>query len=206
MSAAVLVAVYMWLVGASVCYRFPEPSGGSNETRARTIRTAIQNWRGANLHTDRCPTFQELVDEKHLDTGTSGVDSWGHNFEWRCADDEVYVASSGPDGIRNTADDISIPKTDEMWARTIRAAIRIWQLYNHTDRCPTFQELVDEKHLDTGTSGVDSWGHNFELRCTDTEVYVASSGPDGIRDTADDISIPKTNVPAPPDSHSSVVK
>jgi hypothetical protein len=109
-SAAALTILVVLLLGASIGYRHPETSRRGNETWARTIRAAIQNWQSVN-DTPRCPTFRQLVDEKHLDRGTSNVDSWGHAFEMRCTDAEVYVRSRGPDGIANTDDDIAIPKT-----------------------------------------------------------------------------------------------
>ncbi|MGC4064969.1 MAG: hypothetical protein QM784_10065 [Polyangiaceae bacterium] len=105
---AALVAVFLLLVRLSIGCRFPE-GRHSCETQARTLRAAAQNWQSTNA-TTRCPTLQQLLDEKHLDSGGSYVDTWGHPFEMTCTDAEVYVRSRGPDGIANSKDDVVIPK------------------------------------------------------------------------------------------------
>ncbi|HMA96880.1 MAG TPA: hypothetical protein VKP30_29550 [Polyangiaceae bacterium] len=82
-------------------------------------------------------------------------------------------------------------KTAETWARTIRAAVQNWQSSQNSVACPTIEQLISEKHLDTGTTKVDPWGNPFELTCTDDEIFVTSAGPDRKRRTSDDIQIPK---------------
>jgi len=82
-------------------------------------------------------------------------------------------------------------KSAETWARTIRAAVQNWQSSSNETVCPTISQLVQEKHLDSGTSTVDPWGQAFTLTCTDDEVFVLSNGPDKKKGTKDDIQIPK---------------
>lgn len=86
--------------------------------------------------------------------------------------------------------------TSQTWARTIRAAAQNWQETTQTCGCPTVERLVAERQLDPGASHLDSWGHPFELRCADSELYVTSAGPDGVRGTPDDIMIPRLSAPA----------
>ncbi len=82
-------------------------------------------------------------------------------------------------------------KSAETWARTIRAAVQNWQSSSNEISCPTVSQLVQEKHLDSGTSTVDPWGQAFTLTCTEDEVFVLSNGPDKKKGTKDDIQIPK---------------
>jgi general secretion pathway protein G len=82
-------------------------------------------------------------------------------------------------------------KSAETWARTIRAAVQNWQSSSNEISCPTVSQLVQEKHLDSGTSTVDPWGQPFTLTCTEDEVFVLSNGPDKKKGTKDDIQIPK---------------
>jgi hypothetical protein len=105
-ACAVLVVALSWLARLTTGCRFPE-GRLSCETRARTLRAAVQNWQSVN-DTMRCPTVQQLIEEKHLDSGTSQVDNWGHPFELTCTDAEIYVRSRGPDGVANSVDDILI--------------------------------------------------------------------------------------------------
>lgn len=82
-------------------------------------------------------------------------------------------------------------KSAETWARTIRAAIQNWQASSNETGCPTISQLVQEKHLDPGTSTKDPWGQEFILNCTEDEIFVISQGPDKKKGTKDDIQIPK---------------
>ncbi len=86
-------------------------------------------------------------------------------------------------------------RSAETWARTIRAAIQNWQAASNETGCPTVSQLVQEKHLDPGTSTKDPWGQEFTLSCTEDEVFVTSNGPDKKKGTKDDIQIPKANNP-----------
>jgi hypothetical protein len=84
-------------------------TGRSTTTRARTIRAAVQNSQSTTSF-PTCPTMEQLVNEKHLDPNASTSDEWGHPFELRCVEDEVYVTSLGSDEKRGTMDDIQVPK------------------------------------------------------------------------------------------------
>ncbi|MGE5783972.1 MAG: type II secretion system protein [Myxococcales bacterium] len=91
-------------------------------------------------------------------------------------------------------------KSAETWARTIRAAVQNWQSSTNETSCPTISQLVQEKHLDSGTSTLDPWGQSFTLTCTDDEIFVLSNGPDKKKGTKDDIQIPKATTAAEPGS------
>ncbi len=80
------------------------------ETGARTIRNAVSQWQLAENEYSECPNVSQLVQDKQLDAGQTTVDPWGEEYEISCADDEVVVASKGPDKKKGSKDDIIIPK------------------------------------------------------------------------------------------------
>ena len=109
----IVVAIVAMVAGGVTVFALPkyrEAQVKSAETWARTIRAAIQNWQAASNETG-CPTISQLVQEKHLDPGTSTKDPWGQEFALTCTEDEIFVSSMGPDKKKGTKDDIQIPKT-----------------------------------------------------------------------------------------------
>ena len=108
----IVVAIIAMVAGGVTVFalpRYKEAQVRSAETWARTIRAAIQNWQAASNETG-CPTISQLVQEKHLDPGTSLKDPWGQEFMLNCTEDEIFVSSPGPDKKKGTKDDIQIPK------------------------------------------------------------------------------------------------
>ena len=89
--------------------RYKEAQIKSAETGARVIRGAIQNWQRIN-NESTCPTISQLVQEKQLDSASNTADPWGEQYLLSCTDDDVIVASNGPDKKKGTADDIRVPK------------------------------------------------------------------------------------------------
>jgi general secretion pathway protein G len=108
----IVVAIVAMVAGGVTVFALPkyrEAQVKSAETWARTIRAAIQNWQAASNETG-CPTISQLVQEKHLDPGTSTKDPWGQEFMLNCTEDEIFVSSMGPDKKKGTKDDIQVPK------------------------------------------------------------------------------------------------
>jgi general secretion pathway protein G len=89
--------------------RYKEAQIKSAETGARVIRGAIQNWQRVN-NESTCPTISQLVQEKQLDSASNTSDPWGEQYMLSCTDDDVIVASNGPDKKKGTPDDIRVPK------------------------------------------------------------------------------------------------
>jgi general secretion pathway protein G len=79
-------------------------------TGARVIRTAVSQWQLAENEFGECPSVSQLIEDKQLDSGQDTSDPWGQDYAITCADDEVIVASSGPDKKVGSDDDIVIPK------------------------------------------------------------------------------------------------
>jgi general secretion pathway protein G len=82
----------------------------AGETGARTIRNAVSQWQLSENEYSECPNVSQLIQDKQLDSGQTTVDPWGEEYEISCADDEVVVASKGPDKKKGSKDDIVIPK------------------------------------------------------------------------------------------------
>ncbi|MEO8904183.1 MAG: type II secretion system protein [Polyangiaceae bacterium] len=108
----IVVAIIAMVAGGVAVFALPryrEAQIKNAETGARIVRTAVQQWQSAN-NESTCPTISQLVQEKQLDPGQSTKDSWNMDFSLTCVDDEVIVASNGPDKKKGTKDDIVVPK------------------------------------------------------------------------------------------------
>ncbi|HVH45352.1 MAG TPA: prepilin-type N-terminal cleavage/methylation domain-containing protein [Labilithrix sp.] len=62
-------------------------------------------------HANQCVTVEQLRAEKELSASSKITDPWETPYAIRCADDETYVLSFGPDKKEGTPDDIRIPDT-----------------------------------------------------------------------------------------------
>ncbi|HEY2512526.1 MAG TPA: hypothetical protein VGI39_16780 [Polyangiaceae bacterium] len=58
-----------------------------------------------------CPTLEQLENDKELEKATEVTDAWGTPFRIRCAEDDTFVTSLGPDR-RPSADDIVVPEPE----------------------------------------------------------------------------------------------
>lgn len=108
----IVVAILAMVAGGVAVFALPkfrESQIKNAESGARVIRQAVQHWQVANSESS-CPTISQLMQEKHLDPGQETNDPWGQAYALTCADDEVTVASMGPDKKKGTKDDITIPK------------------------------------------------------------------------------------------------
>jgi general secretion pathway protein G len=108
----IVVAIMAMLAGGVAVFALPkfrEAQVSTARTSALTIRTAIQDWQRINNEYS-CPSISQLKQEKIIDTATETNDPWNEPFTLTCSDDEVYVASKGPDKKDGTADDVVVPK------------------------------------------------------------------------------------------------
>ena len=108
----IVVAIIAMVASGVAVFALPkykEAQVKSAETGARVIRGAIQNWQRVNNESS-CPTMSQLVQEKELDSATTTDDPWGDAYILSCTDDDVIVASNGPDKKKGTPDDIRVPK------------------------------------------------------------------------------------------------
>lgn len=108
----IVVAIIAMVAGGVAVFALPQFRKAQIKTArtgASTIRLAIQNWQATNSETD-CPTMDQLVQEKQIDSATNTKDPWGEAYTLTCTGDEVIVTSAGPDKKKGTKDDISVPK------------------------------------------------------------------------------------------------
>lgn len=108
----IVVAIIALIAGGVAVFALPafqKAQVKTAETAARTIRNAVHQWQALNAET-ACPTVSQLIEEKQIDPGTETNDPWGNGYSITCANDEVIVASMGPDKKKDTDDDIVIPK------------------------------------------------------------------------------------------------
>jgi general secretion pathway protein G len=108
----IVVAILAMVAGGVAVFalpRFQDSQKKTAEAGARTIRMAVQQWQAANNETS-CPTVSQLIQDKQLDTGQNTNDPWGQAYTLSCTDDEVTVASNGPDKKKGSKDDIAVPK------------------------------------------------------------------------------------------------
>lgn len=54
--------------------------------------------------------------------------------------------------------------------------------------CPAIAQLKADRALEPMAEEKDAWVHPFTLECTESEVVVASAGPDGKWNTPDDLA------------------
>lgn len=92
----------------------PTPTEPSALDRARIastgptlelLRMGAELWRAT--HDDVCPTVEQLERDRVLDPKSAvRNDPWGTAIAIQCSDEQVSVASAGPDKKFGTADDI----------------------------------------------------------------------------------------------------
>lgn len=74
-------------------------------------------------------------------------------------------------------------------ASQIIAAVRAWHILHGDKACPSMRQLVEARQVDPKTLLNDPWGQIYNVKCSDLEVTVTSSGPDGKDKTGDDIEV-----------------
>jgi general secretion pathway protein G len=80
--------------------------------------------------------------------------------------------------------------TTKTSAMELRRASEMWR-GNHSDSCPTLEQLRSDKAIDSAAKISDAWDSPFKIMCEDDETIVISLGPDKKEGTADDIRVPE---------------
>jgi general secretion pathway protein G len=109
----IVVAIIAMVAGGVAFFAFPkfkESQVKTAVTAARVIRGAAQNWQMAN---DGCPTISQLIQDKQLDKAQDTNDPWGGDYTITCTEDDIVVASDGPDKQQGSEDDLSVPKASD---------------------------------------------------------------------------------------------
>ena len=74
---------------------------------AQTIHPVAEKYRVD--HPGQCPTVEQLRAEKEIGATSKITDPWDTPYQIRCADEDIYVLSYGPDKKEGTPDDIRVP-------------------------------------------------------------------------------------------------
>lgn len=72
-------------------------------------------------------------------------------------------------------------------AQSIRAAAQMYLMENPGGGCPSMDDLIEERILDSSKRVNDAWDNQFQIECEGGEPFVVSAGPDGQFGTEDDI-------------------
>jgi len=78
----------------------------------------------------------------------------------------------------------------QVQSRFIIASVEAWQWQTAMRGCPTVQELLDEKHLDSSLA-TDQWGSRYLVECAGETIQIRSLGPDRQLHTKDDVVVGK---------------
>lgn len=108
----IVVAIMAMLAGGITFALLPQYKKAQIDTArtdAAAIRKAIQEWQRIN-NDYSCPTISQLVKEKVIDSASNTEDPWNGEYKFTCTEDDVTVASAGPDKKTGSADDIKVPK------------------------------------------------------------------------------------------------
>ena len=76
-------------------------------------------------------------------------------------------------------------KQAKLDAKAIGNGVTMWLIDN--DGCPTTDQLLQEKILDSKTKTIDPWNQAYEIDCGGGEPTVTSAGPDKQSGTEDDV-------------------
>jgi general secretion pathway protein G len=78
-------------------------------------------------------------------------------------------------------------KTAVLGCSTVKQAADLYQnLEGAADQCPTIQDLVSSKKLDSKKTD-DPWNMPYKIVCTDGDIHVISAGNDRKEGTPDDV-------------------
>ena len=77
-------------------------------------------------------------------------------------------------------------KTSKTDAQALRSAVMLYVADNPRS-CPTVEELITDRYLDSSRRTTDAWGTEFQVSCEEGEIAVISAGPDLEFSTEDDI-------------------
>jgi general secretion pathway protein G len=72
-------------------------------------------------------------------------------------------------------------------AQAVRAAAQMFMMENPRGGCPSVDDLIEERILDSKKRVSDAWDNEFRIECEGGEPFVISAGPDGQFGTEDDI-------------------
>ncbi|MCP4599949.1 MAG: prepilin-type N-terminal cleavage/methylation domain-containing protein [Proteobacteria bacterium] len=105
MIVVIIMAMIATGVAVAVLPRLEKARIDSAKSDVAAIRTAVQLYLAENP--GKCPSMEDLKDEKYLDKGKRTTDPWEKEFTINCVEgDDPDVFSMGPDMQEGTEDDV----------------------------------------------------------------------------------------------------
>lgn len=104
MIVVTIIAMIAGGVALALVPRLEEARIKSTKTDAQALRSAVMLYVADNPRS--CPTVEDLVTGRYLDSTRRTTDAWGTEFQVGCEDGEIAVVSAGPDLEFSTEDDI----------------------------------------------------------------------------------------------------
>lgn len=106
----IVLAIVGLIAGGVAVVAIPKFAQAQKDTAKNDVRTIHPIAEKYRLdHPGQCPTVEQLRAERELSAASKITDPWDTPYAIRCADDETFVLSFGPDKKEGTADDIRIP-------------------------------------------------------------------------------------------------
>ncbi|KPK15172.1 MAG: hypothetical protein AMJ62_10220 [Myxococcales bacterium SG8_38] len=103
----IVITIFAMIAGGvavALLPRLEEARIKSTKTDAQALRSAVMLYVADNPR--GCPTVEELVSERYLDSSRRTADAWDTPFQISCEEGDIVVISAGPDLELNTEDDI----------------------------------------------------------------------------------------------------
>lgn len=103
----IVITIFAMIAGGvavALLPRLEEARIKSTKTDAQALRSAVMLYVADNPR--GCPTVEDLVTERYLDSSRRTADAWDTPFQISCEDGDIIVISAGPDLEFNTEDDI----------------------------------------------------------------------------------------------------
>ncbi len=105
MIVVIIMAMIATGVAVAVLPRLEKARIDSAKTDVAAIRTAVQLYLAENP--GKCPSVEELKEERYLDKAKRTTDPWDKEFGINCIEgDDPDVYSMGPDMQEGTEDDV----------------------------------------------------------------------------------------------------
>jgi len=103
----IVITIFAMIAGGVAVALLPQLEKArikSTKTDAQSLRSAVMLY--VSEHPRECPTVEDLLSERLLDSSRRTTDAWDTEFQITCEDGEIGVVSAGPDLEFNTEDDI----------------------------------------------------------------------------------------------------
>ena len=103
-----IMSIMSAIVAYAVIPMYIESQKKTARLSASSLRRLVGTWRLTHSG-EECPNVARLRTDKLIDGESSSNDPWGSPYVIKCPEDDVVVASSGPDKKQGTEDDIVVP-------------------------------------------------------------------------------------------------